>query len=40
MGEEIIDTSTFLDPSVSEAASDFSREEVECEVAAWRAENM
>lgn len=38
--EEKMDASTFLDPSLIDAANDFDRAEVEAEVAAWRAENM
>ena len=38
--EETVEPDAFLEPSLVEAANDFSREEVEEEVEAWRAENM
>jgi NitT/TauT family transport system substrate-binding protein len=38
--EETVEPDAFLDPSLVEAANDFSREEVAEEVAAWRDANM
>jgi NitT/TauT family transport system substrate-binding protein len=35
-----VDPSTFLDPSLIAPANDWSKDEVQAEVAAWRAENM